>query len=109
MHELGIAQELVEIAAESSGGARILRVVVEVGMLAAVLPDALRFCFDVASAGTRAEGAELQIVEVPGLALCRACGGRVELRQPFGRCACGGTDLDWKSGEELRIKELEVA
>jgi hydrogenase nickel incorporation protein HypA/HybF len=40
--------------------------------------------------------------------LCRACGGRVELLRPFGRCACGGTDLDWQSGEELRIKELEV-
>jgi hydrogenase nickel incorporation protein HypA/HybF len=109
MHELGIAQQLVEIAAESSGGARILKVVVEVGKLAVVLPDALRFCFEAASAGTPAEGAELQIVEVPGVAKCRACGGRVELLRPFGRCACGSTDLEWKSGEELRIKELEVA
>jgi hydrogenase nickel incorporation protein HypA/HybF len=109
MHELGIAQQLVEIAAESSGGARIVRVVIEVGKLAAVLPDALQFCFQAASAGTPAEGAKLEIVEVPGVALCRACGGRVELSRPFGRCGCGGTDLDWQSGEELRIKALEVA
>lgn len=109
MHELGIAQQLVEIAAESSGGARILRVVVEVGKLAAVLPEALEFCFEAASAGTPVEGARLELVEVPGVALCRACGGRVELSRPFGRCACGCTDLSWQSGEELRIKELEVA
>jgi hydrogenase nickel incorporation protein HypA/HybF len=109
MHELGIAQQLVEIAAESSRGARILKVVVEVGKLAAVLPDALQFCFEAASAGTTAEGARLEIVEVPGKALCRACGGSVALVQPFGRCACSSTDLDWQSGEELRIKELEVA
>jgi hydrogenase nickel incorporation protein HypA/HybF len=108
MHELGIAQQLVEIAAESSQGAPILRIVVEVGKLAAVLPDALQFSFEVASAGTPAEGALLEIVEVPGIALCRACGGRVELDRPFGRCACGGTDLDWQSGEQLRVKELEV-
>lgn len=65
MHELGIAQAIVDIAAESSGGARVLRVVVEVGKLAAVLPDALRFSFDVASEGTLVEGAALEIIERP--------------------------------------------
>jgi hydrogenase nickel incorporation protein HypA/HybF len=109
MHELGIAMRVVELAVESSGGARVGRIVLEVGKLAVVLPDALRFCFDAAAEGTAAEGARLDIVEVPGLATCRACGGRVELSQPFGRCACGGSDLEWISGEELRIKEMEVA
>jgi hydrogenase nickel incorporation protein HypA/HybF len=50
----------------------------------------------------------LEIIEVPGVALCRTCGARVELDRPFGRCTCGATDLDWQSGEQLRIKELEV-
>lgn len=109
MHELGIAMRVVELAVESSGGARVGRIVLEVGKLAVVLPDALRFCFDAVAEGTAAEGARLDIVEVPGLATCRACGGRVELSQPFGRCACGGSDLEWISGEELRIKEMEVA
>lgn len=108
MHELAIAQQLIDIATEASGGARVLRVVVRVGKLACVLPDALRFCFEAASAGTSAEGAALEIVEVPGVAQCRACGGRVELEKPFGRCACGNSDLQWMSGEELRIQELEV-
>ena len=109
MHELGLAQQVVEIAAESSKGARVLCVVLEVGKLAAVLPEALQFCFEAASAGTPVEGARLEIVEVPGVARCRACGGRLQLERPFGRCACGGSDLEWLSGEELRIKELEVA
>jgi hydrogenase nickel incorporation protein HypA/HybF len=108
MHELGIAMRVVELASESSGGSRVRRIVLEVGKLSAVLPDALRFCFDAAAEGTSAEGARLDIVEVPGLARCRACGGQVELSQPFGRCACGGSDLEWLSGEELRIKEMEV-
>ncbi|MCA1826945.1 MAG: hydrogenase maturation nickel metallochaperone HypA [Myxococcales bacterium] len=109
MHELGIAQQVIEIAAERSGGARISRIVLEVGKLAAVLPDALRFCFEAVSEGTPAAGAELQIVEVPGRARCRSCGGSVELERPYGRCACGCSDLDWLSGEELRIKELTCA
>jgi hydrogenase nickel incorporation protein HypA/HybF len=108
MHELGIAMRVIELAVESSGGARVGRIVLEVGKLATVLPDALRFCFDAAAEGTPAEGARLEIVEVPGVGRCRACGGQVELLQAFGRCACGGSDLDWVSGDELRIKEMEV-
>ena len=41
-------------------------------------------------------------------ARCRACGGGVELLRPFGQCSCGCSDLEWLSGDELRIKSLEV-
>ena len=108
MHELGIAQAIVDIVAETCGEARVRRVVVEVGKLSLVMPDALRFCFGVASEDTTAAGAELEIVETPGLARCRVCGELMELDRPFGRCMCGGTDLEWVAGEELRVRELEV-
>jgi hydrogenase nickel incorporation protein HypA/HybF len=108
MHELGLAQEIVHQVSARAEGARVLRVVLEIGKLAAVLPDALRFCFDLAAQGTAVEGASLVIIETPGLARCRACGGDVPLDRPFGRCACSSTDLDWLSGEELIIKEFEV-
>jgi hydrogenase nickel incorporation protein HypA/HybF len=109
MHELGIALQVVDALAERSGGARVTRVVLEVGMLTAVLPDSLRFCFELATEGTVVHGAELEIVERPGRARCVACSGELELRRPYGRCACGGTELEWLSGEELRIFEMEVA
>jgi hydrogenase nickel incorporation protein HypA/HybF len=108
MHELAIAQEILAIAAERTGGVQVSRIVVEIGRLCAVVPDALRFCFDLATEGTVAEGARLEIVETPGLARCRACGADVVLERPFGRCACGGTDLEWLAGEELRIREVEI-
>jgi hydrogenase nickel incorporation protein HypA/HybF len=109
MHELGIVQQVLEIVAERSHGAKVTHVVLEIGRLSAVLPDAVRFCFDVASEGTIAEGARLTIVETPGLGRCRECGGSVALDRPFGRCGCGCTDLEWLAGDELRIKEMEVA
>jgi hydrogenase nickel incorporation protein HypA/HybF len=108
MHELTIALQVVQIAAERAGGGKIARITLEVGRLTAVLPDALRFCFETAAAGTPAEGATLEVVEIPGRARCRACSAEVELTRPFGRCACGNSDLDWLSGEELRIRQLEV-
>jgi hydrogenase nickel incorporation protein HypA/HybF len=108
MHELGLAQEIVAIVSERAGCSRVSRVVVEVGKLAAVLPDALRFCFELCVEDSSIEGAVLEIIETPGRACCRACGGDVVLDRPFGRCACGATDLEWLSGTELKIKEFEV-
>ena len=108
MHELGIAQEIVALVSERAGGARVTRVVLEIGKLAAVLPDAVRFCFELCVEGTALAGASLEIIETPGLARCRECGGNVALERPFGRCECGGTDLEWLSGEQLKIKEFEV-
>lgn len=108
MHELAIAQQIVELACERRPGARVRRIVVAVGELSAVLPDALQFCFDVATQETAAEGAVLEIVATPGRGRCRGCGGEVELHGPLGLCTCGGTDLDWLSGEELEIREVEV-
>jgi len=109
MHELGIAQEIVALVSEHAHGARVTRVVLEIGKLAAVLPDAVRFCFDLCGEGTVVEGASLDIIETPGRARCRACGGDVRLDRPFARCGCGSTELDWLSGEELKVKEFEVA
>jgi len=108
MHELGIAQEVVALVAADARG-KVTRVVLEIGRLSAVLPEAIRFCFDLCSAGTVVAGAELDIIEVPGRARCRGCGAEVILERPFGHCECGGSDLEWLSGDELRVKEYEVS
>jgi len=104
-----VTQQIVEVALERAGAARVTKVVVEIGKLSAVLPDAVRFCFELCCEGTPLAGAALEILEPPGRARCRACAGEVVLDRPFGRCACGSSDLDWISGEELRIRALEVA
>lgn len=109
MHELGIVAELVALAAEHVEGARVTRLVLEIGKLSTVLPDAVRFCFDLATEGTPLEGAALEITEVAGTARCGACGGTVLLHAPIGRCSCGGIELTWLSGTGVRVVELEVA
>jgi hydrogenase nickel incorporation protein HypA/HybF len=109
MHELGLAMEVVELVSERCAGARVTKVVLEVGMLAAVLPDALEMCFGLAAEGTPVEGAHLEIVQTPGKARCAACAGVVVLMQPLGQCACGGIDLEWTEGFDLRVREMEVA
>lgn len=108
MHEFAITQNLVAIAAEHANGARVRRIVLEIGQLTAIMPDAVEFCFDVCAQGTLLEGATLEIIERPGRGQCRDCDLQLDLDQPFGVCDCGSTRLDIIQGEELMIKTLEV-
>lgn len=108
VHELSITQSIVSICEENAGGQAVKRVTLEIGKLSAVMPDAVRFCFEVCAAGTVAEGAELLIIETPGRAVCQACGAEFEINALFGKCDCGSSDLRVVAGEEMKVKELEV-
>jgi hydrogenase nickel incorporation protein HypA/HybF len=109
MHELGITQEILEVVMERAQERKVKRIVLEIGKLSCVLPDAIRFCFDLCTEGTIAEGAELEIIQPPGRGRCRQCGTEVELHAVLTRCVCGSSDIEWLSGEELRIKTMEIA
>lgn len=108
MHEMGLALEIVDIAAAHAEGRPIRRVVVQIGKLALVVPEALRRAWTVATAHTAAAGAELDIVEVAGRARCRACGEDLALESVVARCPCGSHDLERLCGAELRVLEMEV-
>lgn len=110
MHEFAITQNIVAIATSHAQGMPVLRVTLEIGKLSAIMPEAIQFCFDVCAQGTPVEGATLTIVEIPGRAQCNDCGGEMATDQPFGICGhCGSPHLTIIAGEELKIKELEVA
>jgi hydrogenase nickel incorporation protein HypA/HybF len=108
MHELGITRNIVAIVSEHAGPARVKRVALEIGKLSAILPEAIRFCFDVCARGTVVEGAELEIREIAGRGRCRTCGETFHLAVPFGRCSCGSVQIQCIAGEEMKIKEMEI-
>jgi len=105
---MALTQDLVGLIAENCAGRRVTRVVLEVGKLAAVVPDAFRFCFELCAEGTPAEGAELEIIELPGRGRCRDCQQESTLSSAFDRCACGSISLEFLCGEELQLREVEV-
>jgi hydrogenase nickel incorporation protein HypA/HybF len=109
MHELGLTQEILEIVTQRARARKVKRIVLEIGKLSCVLPDAIRFSFDLCAAGTIAEGAELEITQPPGRGRCRQCGAEFALHGVLARCGCGSSDIEWLSGEELRIKTMEIA
>jgi hydrogenase nickel incorporation protein HypA/HybF len=109
MHEMAITESVVAAVSERIGPERVARVVLEIGRLSGVVPDALRFCFEVCAKGTNLDGAALEIREIAGRAHCDACGADVALDSLAGVCACGSIELAIVAGRELRIKEVEVA
>lgn len=112
MHELALAQSIVDIVAgeaRAQGFARVTRVRLAIGALSIVEPDALAFGFEAVSRGTAAEGAALDIERPAGKGLCAACGGEVGIAQRGEGCpACGSFQVMVTGGDELRVTELEV-
>lgn len=108
MHELGITQNIVAIVTEHAQGKKVKRVVLEVGKLSAIMPEAIRFCFDICSQGTILAEALLEIREITGRGKCCQCGTEINLTIPFVCNACGSRELDIIAGEELTIKEIEI-
>lgn len=109
MHELAVTESVISAVSEKVGDRRVQRVTLVVGRLSGVVADSVHFYFDLCSEGTPLEGAKLEIIDVPGRASCRECGSEVELVDMIALCTCGSADLEILGGEELTIKQVEVA
>jgi hydrogenase nickel incorporation protein HypA/HybF len=66
VHELAIIEGVLDMVTERLPDATIRCVRLEVGALTGVVPDSLRFCFELATEGTSLQGACLEITETPG-------------------------------------------
>ncbi len=113
MHEMGLALEIIDITTASipadMAGARVERINLTVGKLSAVVPESLRFCFQVASRDTAVAGAELHIEEIPVVARCKQCGHQWTIDTPVFRCpACDAAAIEVVSGRELDIRSIEL-
>ena len=112
MHEMALAEGVLQILEDAAGKqsfTRVKTVWLEIGRLSSVEPDAMRFCFDAVTRDSLADGARLEIVEVPGSGLCVSCGRTVEIAAVYDPCpACGEFPVQPTGGTEMRVKELEV-
>lgn len=112
MHESSLTEDLVTHAlahAREVNAHRISRIKVTIGALSDATPESIRWYFDAMSVGTLAEGAELEFQTAPGIARCEACGGEVEIDQPFAACpACGAMTLQIIGGDAVYLTGLDV-
>lgn len=125
MHELSVTQALFDLAtqeAESADADRILSLKIQVGILTGIVPDSVRFYWEMIAKDSIAEKAALHFErEYPG-AHCQNCGHVQPLRVEEGdiqeawmaeymnmTCeSCGARDFRLEGGRALRLLSMEV-
>ena len=112
MHEMSIAQSVLDIILQESQShkvKRVLSVAVKVGELSAVETESLRFCFDFLTKETLAEGARLEIERVKVTCICQDCGRNFTVQELVFACpACKSPKVKMLSGRELSVESFEA-
>jgi hydrogenase nickel incorporation protein HypA/HybF len=112
VHELGMSEGILDAALRRAAGRKLVRVTVRVGRLHRAVDEALVQGFELVATGTEADGAELEVVQVPVSVVCQAagCGRRTDSEEPLAACpACGSTDVVLDGGDELLLESIELA
>jgi hydrogenase nickel incorporation protein HypA/HybF len=112
MHELSIAQNIIEIVEDNIKtveNPKVNFVFLKVGKLSNVLVDSLTFGFDTLIQGTNLEGAKLLVEEIPIKLNCKNCEKEFETNKFAFQCIyCGNTNLEMLTGNELTVSEIDV-
>jgi hydrogenase nickel incorporation protein HypA/HybF len=112
MHEMSLAEgvlQVIEDTAVKQGFDRVTAVHLEIGALAGVEIEALRFCMDAVLNGSIASGAEVEFTCIPGQGFCLVCADTVPMNVLFDACPrCGSYQVQATGGMEMRVKDLLV-
>lgn len=112
MHEMSLAEGVLQLVVDTAcreAASRVKTIVLEIGRLSSVEPEAMRFCFEAVARGSLAEGAGLEIVDVPGVGWCLSCGVTVAIDELYSPCpTCGSHQVQATGGREMRVKEIEI-
>lgn len=109
---MALAEEVLQIvqqAARREGLRRVHALWLEIGQLASVEPEAMRFCFEAVARDSVAAGARLEIVAAAGMAWCETCAESVALAALGEACPhCGGYRLRVTGGTQMRVQQMEA-
>jgi len=112
MHEMSLAEsvrEMVDETARANGARRVAAVRMEIGKLAQVEIEAMRFAFDVVKRGSFADKARLEIVETDGTAWCMRCSQPIVIARRGDACPrCDSYQLQVTGGDRMRVMNIEI-
>ncbi|GHU05411.1 putative hydrogenase nickel incorporation protein HypA 2 [Alphaproteobacteria bacterium] len=101
--------DIVEDSAKKQGFSKVIRLTLEIGALSSADEQSLRFAFESIKRRSLIRDGMLDIVRIPGQAFCMGCKKTVVISNRYDECPlCGGERLQVTSGDEMRIRELEV-
>lgn len=112
MHELSIMQGVLDMVRDSAvqnGITRINKLKLVIGGLTMIMPDSLRFAFEVLSQDDLFQGAVLEIEEVMAVISCQDCGVTSPLEDLYYYVCplCGCQRVDILKGREMYLDYYE--
>jgi len=112
MHEMSIAQSILEIVDSESrkaGVERVEELELEIGKLAGIEYETLEFSLKVLAPGTAIEGSRMVIDKPEGKAECQDCGHGFVTDSPVTICPeCRSFSCNIVSGKQLRVKSILI-
>ena len=112
MHELSVAQNIIEIVtvhASKVKAKRVCEIVLDIGAISGVIPENLEFAWEIATKNTVAENSVLKINFIPAKALCLDCKKEFKVDDIYTMCEfCGSLKFDIIQGKELKVKSIIV-
>jgi hydrogenase nickel incorporation protein HypA/HybF len=112
MHELSIAQGIIDIVRENVPEEKTLEIKiirVKIGKLTNILVDTLIFGFDALIKDTDFAGTKLEIEHLPIVVECDDCGEKSSFNNFSFSCPiCDSSAIKIISGNELMVSEIEL-
>ena len=112
MHELTIAQSIVELAKEVADNEKadaVQSIDIEIGALSGVVIDALEFAMEFTVKNTKLENAKINYHKKVGKADCLNCNYQFETDYLLALCPkCNQGNLKIVDGKQLRVKSVTV-
>lgn len=112
MHELSVTQSIIKITCEEASkhdAKKVKGIKIKVGELTGLIPQSIQYYFDIASKGTKVEGAVLNIEKIPIGVECKDCGYKGVLNDKSYVCpSCESYNVKILGGTEFYIDSMEV-
>ncbi len=111
-HELGVTQQVLEIAvdkATEAGAKRVKFIDLVIGDMSGFMTESVQFYFDFLANDTIASGAVLRFRHIPIEVRCRHCNRVFKPTTETWNCPdCGERDVEVLAGKEFYVESIEV-
>lgn len=112
MHELALVQSIIEIVEQEIEKHNIVKlraIHLSVGTMCCVVPEQMKFCFEILTANSSLMNTELIIRIVPNVYRCQVCQTEFSAEKIISNCHfCRQENPELISGRELLVEFLEV-
>jgi hydrogenase nickel incorporation protein HypA/HybF len=112
MHELSVAQNIIEIVKENipeNELGNVKTIFLEVGEFSGIVSDSLQYCFDVIKSDTPLGNSKMEIKKIPFVLYCNKCKSETTNNMGIRLCEkCGGYDTKIISGTDMQITNVEI-